>query len=88
MIRNSVPDPVRGEEVLALVVGDASAEDLTSWCLERLAYYKAPGFVAFVEDLPKTATEKIQRGEIKVLAAEVMAEGRAIDTTAMKKRSA
>jgi acyl-CoA synthetase (AMP-forming)/AMP-acid ligase II len=86
----ATPDPVRGDEVLALVVreGEVSAEELTRWCLERLAYYKAPGHVAFVDRLPLTATEKIQRGAVKTLAEEVMAKDMAIDTTALKKRSA
>jgi acyl-CoA synthetase (AMP-forming)/AMP-acid ligase II len=37
-------------------------------CLERLAYYKAPGYVAFVDALPLTPTQKVQRGELKALA--------------------
>ena len=85
------PDELRGEEVLALIVprdaGDITlAKEITDWCLDRLAYYKAPGWTAFVDSLPVTATEKLQRGEIRTLATDVMARGVAHDLRAMKKR--
>ncbi|MEX6507851.1 AMP-binding protein [Jiella sp. M17.18] len=89
------PDPVRGEEVVALIVpkeparaGRDLAEEITRWCLTRLAYYKAPGFVAFVPSIPLTSTEKIQRGALKTAVAAALGEGKAIDTTALKKRTA
>ena len=36
---------------------------------ERLAPYKYPRFIAFVDDLPKTATGKIQRFKLRELDA-------------------
>jgi len=87
----AVPDAVRGDEVMACIVPAAPATDagalareLVSWCLTRLAYYKAPGWVAFVEALPLTATNKVQRGEMKALAAKLLPG--AVDTRAMKRR--
>jgi acyl-CoA synthetase (AMP-forming)/AMP-acid ligase II len=92
----AVPDPVRGDEVLACIVGDGIAEDaqarrtaatdIVDWCLERLAYYKAPGYVAFVDALPLTASQKVQRGELRVLAASLPGQAHCVDTGAMKKR--
>ncbi|MFC3614977.1 AMP-binding protein [Lutimaribacter marinistellae] len=87
----AVPDAVRGDEVFALIVprvgGDASlAEDITRWCLTQLAYYKAPGFIAFVDGLPLTATQKIQRAVLKDMAAELV--GAAYDLRHLKKRTA
>lgn len=91
----AAPDPVRGDEVLACVVTkepvgegerEALAAGLVSHCLSRLAYYKAPGWVAFVEELPLTSTQKIQRGQLKELVSRIVAAGTAIDTRAMKKR--
>jgi acyl-CoA synthetase (AMP-forming)/AMP-acid ligase II len=84
-----VADAVRGEEVFACIVAaDASSEDLaleiTAWCVERLAYYKAPGFIAFVPALPLTSTQKIQRGELRGLVASLV--GSAHDTRALKRR--
>ena len=38
------------------------AGELVDFCLERLAYFKAPGYVAICERLPLTPTEKIQGG--------------------------
>ena len=66
----AVPDEVREEEVMACVVplaGSADrtlAEGLQAWCLARLAYYKAPGWVLFVDALPTTGTQKVQKGQI------------------------
>lgn len=92
----AVPDPVRGDEVLACVVAEsepadaagriAAAHDMMRWCLEQLAYYKAPGYVAFVDALPLTATNKIQRGEMKAWAPTLPGSDRCIDTRALKKR--
>jgi acyl-CoA synthetase (AMP-forming)/AMP-acid ligase II len=82
-------DPVRGEEVFACIVTDAEpsgtlAREITEWCVERLAYYKAPGFIAFVPGLPLTSTQKIQRGELRSLVASLTAI--AHDTRGLKRR--
>lgn len=89
----AVPDTVRGDEVFACIVpkegaDEALARDIVGWCLTQLAYYKAPGYVAFVEKLPLTGTQKIQRGELKKLAADLHEAKQAIDTSDMKKRDA
>ena len=90
------PDAVRGEEVFACVVtheaisgaaADRMAGDIVAWCLARLAYYKAPGYVAFVPAVPVTSTQKIQRGSLKELVAATLASGACIDTRALKKRA-
>lgn len=67
----AVPDAVRDEEVMACVVlkekrflGRDTAISIQDWCLERLAYFKAPGHVAFVESLPTTATNKVQKAKL------------------------
>lgn len=91
----AVADAVRGEEVLACVmpretVADAAgfAQDLVAWCLTRLAYYKAPGFIAIVDQLPVTSTNKVQRGVLKALAAKLRDEPATVDVRALKKRAA
>lgn len=43
----------------------ALAEELKAFCQEGLARYKYPRWVAFVDDLPKTATGKIQRFRLR-----------------------
>ncbi|MBK7615217.1 MAG: AMP-binding protein [Burkholderiales bacterium] len=94
----AVPDAVRGDEVLACIVtepalqGDADkatlATELVQWCLGRLAYYKAPGYVGFVAALPLTTSQKVQRGELRTLALSLLEQGLCVDTNALKKRQA
>jgi len=62
-------DARQGEAVKALVVrkpgaalGDA---ELIGWCRERMAVYKAPRFVEFVDELPKSNTGKILWRELQ-----------------------
>lgn len=91
----ATPDALRGDEVLACIVlreGATEAEhadlaaDIVRHTLAQLAYYKAPGYVAFVDALPLTASQKIQRGELRTLAQALPGRPGCIDTRAMKKR--
>jgi benzoate-CoA ligase len=43
----------------------ASEDELKSFVKERLAPYKYPRFIEFVDELPKTATGKIQRFRLR-----------------------
>lgn len=86
----AVPDEVRGDEVFAcLKVSDPSAEKartITTWCLEQMAYYKAPGYIAFVDQLPLTPTQKIQRATLKDLVASLVSDPDTVVTAHLKKR--
>jgi acyl-CoA synthetase (AMP-forming)/AMP-acid ligase II len=93
----AVPDDVRGDEVMACVVprqmpDDAArtafAHDLLKFCLSRLAYFKAPGYVAFCGELPLTPTEKIQRARLGELARARAMSGECVDLRSFKKRPA
>ena len=59
-------DSRRGETVKAVVVlrearrGQVSGDDLIAWARGKMAAYKVPTVVEFMETLPKTATGKIQ----------------------------
>jgi len=59
-------DARRGETVKAVVVlketsrGKVAAEDIITWSREKMAAYKVPRVVEFVESLPKSATGKVQ----------------------------
>ncbi len=64
----AVPDELRQEEVMACIVpADGAARDrdaaeaLQDLCLARLAYYKAPGYLLFLETLPVTSTQKVRK---------------------------
>ncbi|MGQ0544332.1 MAG: long-chain fatty acid--CoA ligase [Betaproteobacteria bacterium] len=63
-------DAYRGETVKAYIVlkKDAkgtSAEDITGWAREKMAAFKVPRVVEFVDSLPKTATGKILWRELQ-----------------------
>ena len=64
-----VPHESHGEEVKAYVAlrpgARASAEELISWCRERLAAYKYPRTVELREALPKGPTGKILKRELR-----------------------
>jgi len=92
----AVPDEVRGDEVLACVVPrgvvkeaerEAYARELIQFCLGRLAYFKAPGYVALCERLPLTPTEKIQRAQLRDLGRALVATVACVDLRSLKKRT-
>lgn len=64
-----VPDPTRGETAAAFVVmkagGALTAEGLTAALRGRLAPYKIPRQVVFVESLPRTGSGKVHKDELK-----------------------
>ena len=84
----AVPDEIRGDEVFAFVVGgELSALQVFNHCYAELSYFKAPGYIAFVEQLPLTGSNKIRRGDIKTMAAEHLATGDFVDLREFKKRA-
>ena len=64
-----VPDEVRGEEVAAYVVApEASAEELSAWCTERLAGFKVPSIWRFRDELPLTASLRVEKAALRAEA--------------------
>ena len=62
-----VPHERHGEEVKAVVVSTdpaLDAETVIEWCKERVAAYKYPRIVEFVQELPKGPTGKILKREL------------------------
>lgn len=86
----AVPDPIRGDEVFACIVadppGEDTAQDIMDFCLAQMAYYKAPGYIAFVDNLPLTGTQKLQRAALKSLAAQLLENPKTLHTASQKKR--
>jgi acyl-coenzyme A synthetase/AMP-(fatty) acid ligase len=63
-----VPDEHGIDKPVGVVVAEGVDEaELVAWCREGLAHFKAPRQVIFVEDLPKTATGKLQRFKVRGL---------------------
>ncbi|WP_342787072.1 AMP-binding enzyme [Actinomadura chibensis] len=63
-----IPDDTWGELVTALVMTDGSevaAEDLIAHCRTRLAGYKCPKRIDFVDHLARTATGKLQKFKLR-----------------------
>jgi len=90
----AVPDEVREEEVMACVVtmpgvtADAALGGaLMDWSLARLAYFKAPGWILFVERLPTTGTQKVQKTQIFPKGEDPRRRPGALDLRERKKRS-
>jgi fatty-acyl-CoA synthase len=60
-----VPDPRMGEELCAcirLAAEEVCTEDeIRDFCRDRIAHYKVPRYVRFVEDFPMTVSGKVQK---------------------------
>jgi len=88
-----VPDDVRGDEVMACIIpapGTAritqTATDIARRSLQTLAYFKIPGYIAFVDSLPLTPSEKPRRGDIRALALSMLQRGECYDVRHLKQR--
>jgi len=61
-----------GEEVAAVVVirpgTEVSADELRQYVRERVAPYKYPRVIKFIDELPKTAAGKILKRAIRIEA--------------------
>jgi crotonobetaine/carnitine-CoA ligase len=69
-----VPAELTDEELLVYVVqrDDAtpvSSGEIFGWASENLAPFKVPRYLRFIEDLPKTATSKVQKEKLRALDA-------------------
>jgi 2-aminobenzoate-CoA ligase len=67
-----IPCPERGQKIKAFIVlasgvgpGNALIAELQSFTKEMIAPYKYPREIEFVENLPKTATGKLRRSELR-----------------------
>jgi acyl-CoA synthetase (AMP-forming)/AMP-acid ligase II len=63
------PHPKLGEDVAAFIVlregQTATAEELMDFCKDKLADFKRPRDIRFLETLPVTAMGKIDKKEIR-----------------------
>jgi acyl-CoA synthetase (AMP-forming)/AMP-acid ligase II len=74
----AVPDPARGEEVKIYVclrpgcrVEDVPPGRIMAFSQERLARFKLPRYIEYVDSLPKTASGKIAKQDLRATAKDL-----------------
>jgi len=64
-----IADPVMGEEIKVAIVlrpgHQVPPEEIIAWCEPRLPKFMVPRYIEFMEKLPKSASEKIQKLTLK-----------------------
>lgn len=64
-----VPDKKYGEEIMAWIKlkkgATASAEEIKAFCKGRIAHFKVPRYIKFVDDFPMTVSGKIQKFKMR-----------------------
>ncbi|KPK40530.1 MAG: AMP-binding protein [Gammaproteobacteria bacterium SG8_47] len=72
-----VPDDYYGEELMAWIqlhAGEtAGEEEIRDFCKDKLAHYKVPRHIWFVEDFPMTVTGKLQKFKMREIAQRKLA---------------
>ena len=73
-----VPSPKYGEEVGAFVIRKDGAclteEDVRDFCRGKIARFKVPKYVFFVDSYPMTASGKIQKYKLRESAPAILRE--------------
>ncbi len=94
----AAPDEVREEEVMACVIAknadDIATEEkrehlasaLFDWSYDQLAYFKAPGWVLFMDSLPLGTSAKVQKIHIFPAGTDPRKQPGAIDLRSRKKQ--
>jgi len=76
-----IDDEIKGQKPVAFVIAKAghmpSEDDIKRFALANAPAYQHPRFVWFVDHLPLSTTNKIDRAALKQVAAEHLAETRA-----------
>jgi fatty-acyl-CoA synthase len=71
-----IPDKFYGEVVMAWVqlhAGQSATEDeITDFCKEKIAHFKIPAHIWFVEEFPMTVTGKLQKFRMREITLERM----------------
>jgi crotonobetaine/carnitine-CoA ligase len=69
-----VPSDLGEDDLMVYLVrvpgADVTFEELTHFCADNMPYYMVPRYLDFIDALPKTPSEKIEKYRLKVAAAE------------------
>ncbi|HEN8705000.1 MULTISPECIES: AMP-binding protein [Pseudomonas] len=73
-----IPCSRYGEEIVAWIKlhpgHSATVEELQGWCKARIAHFKVPRYIRFVDDFPMTVTGKVQKFRMREISvAEIAA---------------
>ena len=89
----AVPDATRDEEVFACIVVQpnhtfdaTTAQSIFERCAAQLTYYKAPGWLQFVDALPVTGTQKVLKHKIFAEGIDPTAQASVLDFRKLKRR--
>lgn len=88
VLKDDAPDADRSDiSALDDIQQHRIANELFDFCFEQLAYYKAPGWIWFTNDIPTTGTQKIQKHRIFPAGVDPRGTDGMIDLRYRKKRS-
>ena len=69
-----VPSDLGEDDLMVYLVSapgaTATFEELTEFCAANMPYYMVPRYLAFIDELPKTPSEKIEKYRLKAAAAQ------------------
>ncbi|HAL68598.1 MAG TPA: AMP-binding protein [Pseudomonas sp.] len=72
-----IPCSRYGEDIVAWVKlhpgHQATAEELQAWCKSRIAHYKVPRHIRFVDEFPMTVTGKVQKFRMREISVAELA---------------
>ncbi|MFK0311101.1 AMP-binding protein [Pseudomonas sp. NPDC090233] len=75
-----IPCSRYGEEIVAWIKlhpgHRATAEELQGWCKARIAHFKVPRYLNFVEEFPMTVTGKVQKFRMREASIELFTKTR------------
>ena len=66
-----VPSEMGEDEVATYIVRrspDLTEKDVVEFAIDRMAYFMVPRFVQFIDELPKTPSQKVQKFALREMA--------------------
>lgn len=74
-----VPDPIKDQAIVLAVVArpgsGLTAVRVLRWCEQRMAPYKVPSAVVFIDQLPRTSVGKIRKADLRATLGDPIAYG-------------
>ncbi len=74
-----IPDEFYGEEIMAWILAregeTANPEEIREYCRSKIAHFKIPKHIWFVEEFPMTVTGKLQKFRMREIAIEKLGIG-------------